>query len=140
MINNTNIIHDKYNRTHQLSDDKILLNNVLFPNSIDIDAGYMPHDIRAWVIGNEYGTLCMVWASHEQEAFDEACDAGLIDCLMAENQDYENEELAPCGNAGELFDLSYAWIHEVQWDATRDIQLIVRIIRAVENQQTTLER
>jgi len=128
------------NASFELPDDKVLLNNVLFPKHIDIDTAYNPYNVKAWIIGNEYGTLCLVWASHDQEAFDEACDAGLIDSMMAENQDYDNASLIALGNASELFDLSYAWIREVQWKADRDIHCIVRIIRAVDNQQTTLER
>lgn len=127
-----------------IDDDKIYLNNVTFPKSIDTDAAYNPHNVRAWVIGKGYGALCMVWASHEQEAFDCAVDLGALDSLSASEQgydveNYDDESLTTLGNAGELFDLSYAWIGEVEWDAARDIQTIVRIIRAVENQQDTLE-
>lgn len=132
------LIHTNQN-SFELSDDKILLNNVLFPKSIDPDAAYNPHSVKAWIIGNEFGWLCMVWASNEQEAFDEAVDANMLDSMLAENQDYDDESLAALGNASELFDLTYAWIHPVEWKPERDIGNIVRIIRAVENQQTTVE-
>ena len=122
----------------ELSGEKIALNNVILPKTIDSDGGYNPHNVRLFVIGHEFGAICAVWASHEQEALDEACDANLIDCLLAENQDIDNEELTPLGDASELFDLSHAWIGTVEFDAARDIQLIVSIVRAVENQKDTL--
>ena len=126
-------------RFAELDGDKIALNNVILPKTIDSDGAYNPHNVRLFVIGHEFGAICAVWASHEQEAFDEACDANLIDCLMAENQDIDNEELAPLGNASELFDLTHAWIGTVEFDAARDIKLIVSIVRAAENQKYTLE-
>lgn len=125
-------------RFAELEGDKIALNNVILPKTIDSDGGYNPHNVRFFVIGHEFGAICAVWASHEQEAFDEACDANLIDCLMSENQDFDNEELTPLGNASELFDLTHAWIGTVEFDAARDINLIVSIVRASENQKDTL--
>jgi len=134
-----NTIYNTHGTAFKIKDECILLNNVLFPKSIDSEAAYNPHNVRAWAIGDELGISCMIWASNEQEAFDEACDAGLIDQMLATEQDHDNEELASLGNASELFDLTYAWINEIKWDASRDVQLIVRIIRAVENQQNTLD-
>lgn len=132
------LIHTNQN-SFELSDDKILLNNVLFPKSIDPDAWPNPHNVKAWIIGNEFGGICLVWASNEQEAFDEAVDANMLDSMLAENQDYDDDSLTALGSASELFDLTYAWIQPVEWKAERDIGNIVRIIRAVENQQTTVE-
>lgn len=123
----------------ELPGDKILTNNVIFPKHIDSESSYNPHNVRLWVIGNEHGALCAVWAGHEQEAFDEACEAGMIDCLMAEIQDYDNESLTPLGNVSELFDLTTAWIGEVEWQVERDIKLILAMVRAVERQENTLE-
>lgn len=123
----------------ELEGEKIAVNNVILPKAVDQESSYNPHNVRLWAIGHEFGALCAVWASHEQEALDEACDAGLLDCLMAEDQDQENEELTPLGNASELFDLTHAWIGEVEFDAARDIHLIVAIVRASENQKDTLE-
>lgn len=134
-----NTIYNTHGTAFQIKDECILLNNVLFPKSIDSEAAYNPHNVRAWAIGDELGISCMVWASNEQEALDEACDAGLIDQMMMTDQDYDNEELVSLGNASELFDLTYAWIQPVECKPERDIQLIVRIVRAVENQQTTLD-
>lgn len=118
-----------------LEGDHILCNDVLFPVAIDPDASYNPSNIKAYVIGDAYRAICMVWASNEQDALDAAVNAGELDCLMDEDQDYDKQEendLTPLGNASELFDLSNAWIGEVEWDAARDIQLIVKIVKASE--------
>lgn len=97
-----------------------------------------PYNVKLWVIGNEYGALCAVWGSSEQDALDEAVDAGMLDCLMAEEQDYDNEALTPLGNASELFDLDYAWMGEVEFDAARDIKLIVALVRESAEGKDTL--
>jgi len=112
--------------------EDILLNNVILPRAIDSKNAYNPHNVRLGVIGNEHGAICAVWASHEHDAFDCAVDANKLDCMMADDQDYDNESLTPLGNASELFDLSYAWIGEVEFEASRDIQLIIDIVRASE--------
>ena len=101
--------------------------------------GNNPRNVRLLVIGHELGALCAVWASHEQEAFDEACNAGVLDCLMSEEQDYDDESLAALGDASELFDLSNTWIAPVEWQAERDIKLILAMVRAVENQERALD-
>lgn len=126
----------------ELEGEKILLNDVMLPASIDASASYNPHNVRLFVIGHEFGAICAVWASNAQDAFDNAVDANMLDCLMCEDQnpnEEDEEDLARLGNAGELFDLSYAWIGEVEFDAARDIKLIVSIVRATESQQNTIE-
>ena len=126
-------------RNVELPGDKILTNNVILPRNIDALGSYNPHNVRFWVIGHELGALCAVWASHEQEAFGEACNAGVLDCLMSEEQNYDDDSLTALGNASELFDLSHAWIAPVEWQAGRDIKLILAMVRAVENQESTLD-
>jgi len=116
----------------ELSIDNIYANDVILPRSIDSDCGMNPGNIRLWVIGHEFGAICAVWGSSEQDALDTAVDLNTLDCFMAEDQNYEDESLTALGNAGELFDLSYAWIGEVQFEALRDIQLIVALVRASE--------
>jgi len=116
----------------ELSIDKIYANDVILPRSIDSDCGINPGNVRLWVIGHEFGAICAVWASNEQDALDTAVDLNALDCLMADDQNYEDESLTALGNAGELFDLSHTWIGEVQFDAQRDIQLIVALVRASE--------
>ena len=69
---------------------------------------------------------------------DAAVDAGSLDCLMAEEQDYDNEDLTPLGNASELFDLNSVWMGEVEFDAARDIKLIVALVRQSAEGDDTL--
>ena len=123
----------------KLQSDKIALNDVMLPASIDHDARYNPYNVRLWVIGHEFGALYAVWAGHEQGALDAAVDLGLLDCLKAEEQDHEDESLTPLGNASELFDLQHAWIAEVDFNPARDIAMIVKIVRSTENQFDFIE-
>lgn len=132
-------------RFAELDADKILLNNVILPREIDSENAYNPHNVRLWVIGHEHGPICAVWASHESETFDEACDAGMLESLQVSQADIDadvigayDDDYSYHGNAGEPHDLTHAWIGAVEFDARRDIQLIVAIVRAVENQKDTL--
>jgi len=131
-------------RFAELEGNKISLNNVLLPKEIDADSAYNPHRVRLWVIGHEFGAICAVWAGGEQDAFDEACDSGMLECLQV-SEEQQNadvigaDEYAYLGNASEPHDLTHAWIAPVEWDAARDIQLIVAIVRASENQKDILE-
>lgn len=119
----------------ELEGDSILLNDVNLPEHIEHT--FNPYNVKLWVIGNEYGALCAAWGSSEQDALDAAVDAGLLDSLMDEEQDYNNEALTPLGNAGELFDLDYVWMGKVEFDAARDIKLIVALVReSVEGKDT----
>ena len=106
------------------------MDNAQLPAEIDASDRYNPNNIRLWVIGHEFGAICAVFARCEQYAFDQACDLNQIDCLLSDTQDYDDEELTSLGNASELFDLSCAWIAEVEFEAARDIQLIVAIVKA----------
>ena len=117
-------------RFAEIEADGILLDNAQLPPEIDAGDRYNPHNIRLWVIGHEFGALCAVFASCEQYALDQAVDLNQLDYLMADVQDYNDETLTSLGNASELFDLSHAWIAEVEFEAKRDIQLIVAIVKA----------
>ncbi len=81
---------------------------------------FNPHNVRPWLIHNEYGTLAIVYADNEQDALDEAVDADKLDsCLIPEEElvvnehgedvaDHGDGEVASrLGNAGEPFDLTY---------------------------------
>lgn len=117
-------------RFAEIDADNILLDNAQLPAEIDASDRYNPQNIRLWVIGHEHGSICAVFAGCEQYALDQACDLSMLDCLMADDQDYDDETLTALGNASELFDLSYAWIAEVEFEAKRDIQLIVAVVKA----------
>ena len=126
----------------ELPGDKIALNNVILPRHIDKENAFNPHNVQLYVIGHEFGAICAVWASHDLEALDEACDLNLLDCFLCEDQspeNYDSGEFVALGNASELFDLQHAWVGVVEFDAARDIQLIVDIIQASENQKSFIE-
>lgn len=123
----------------ELAGEFILTNNVILPKHIDLNNSFNPYNIGLWVIGNEYGALCALWGSDIQDALDAACDADLLDSMLSEDQDYDDESLTSLGNAGELFDLTYAWVSKVEFDAKRDIALILAIVRACENNEDNLE-
>ena len=123
----------------ELDAEKILCNDVMLPADFDEGSRYNPHNIGLYVIGHEFGPICAVWAGNDQDALDNAVDANMLDCLLVEGDDADNEGHAGLGNAGEPFDLSYAWMARVEWDATRDIQLIVKFARAAESGSDTLD-
>jgi len=106
---------------HELEPDKILANEVTLP----WEGHY--HGNQAWVIGNEFGAICLIWANNEQEALDEACDQGLMESFLSEEQDHENEELTGLGNASELHDLTYCWLLPVAWDVARDVEILCKL-------------
>ena len=103
--------HTTKGAEYELKDEDILLNDVILPGE------YNPHNVRPWLLGAEYRPHCLVWASHEQDAFDAAVDAGKLDGMLIEPEDEaeaeQNERLTRLGNAGEPFDLTNAWIDEV---------------------------
>ena len=123
----------------ELEDDKILCNDVHLP-----DGGFNPHMVSLWVIGNEYGPVCAVWASCGQGALDEMVDAGLGDSFLVPQEDIdsateeEREEWASLGNAGEYADLTYCWMAQAELQPERDIQLIIAFAEARGAGQKTL--
>jgi hypothetical protein len=89
-----------------------------------IPAGeYNPHNVRPWLIGNEYGILAIAYAEHEQDAMDVAADndtlRGLaldddyIQELHADGEDIAAEAIMYLGNAGEPFSALAAWIKKL---------------------------
>jgi len=90
------------------------------------------HSPRAWhlyVIGNEFGASGAVWADCEQDAFDELVDCDLGNGLLIDENDAD-EESPRLGNAGEPACLDNAWIAIVQFDKTRDFNLILSLAEA----------
>lgn len=106
--------------------------------------GFNPHSVRLWVIGNEFGALCAVWADCEQDALDEAVDANFLDSLQVDEAEFaqmpedEQDEFARLGNAGEPFDLSNVWIQTVRLSEKEDCQLLCALSYASGACQTTL--
>ena len=77
---------------------------------------YNPHNIHAFLICNEYGLLCIAYASHLQDALDIAVDANMLDSMLLTGEDLEDyqehSEPAYLGNAGEPFDIDYLNVTE----------------------------
>lgn len=118
-------LHCTDGSTYELEDDHILINDVTFPWE------YNPHNTRLWVIGHEYGPVVAVWASNEQDAFDQMLDEGFETFLVEDPEDDpEGVKYAYLGNAGEPCNLDYAWIKEVRLDPAQDIKLIVALAEA----------
>jgi alpha-L-arabinofuranosidase len=124
----------------ELEGENILCNNIALPGDFN------PHNVRLWVIGNEYGPLCAVWADCEQDALDEATDAGLLDSFLVPAEEAEkmtDEELADCarlGNAGEPANLDSAWVAEVEFQLERDLSLVLAFARAEGANSATLDK
>ena len=96
----------------ELSPERIACNDITLPGE------YNPHNVRLWVVGNEYGALGAVWAGSEQDALDELVDQGLGDGLLIDEADAD-EETARLGNAGEPACLDYAWLRVVDLSPAR---------------------
>lgn len=126
----------------QVIAEKIICNDVFLPE--EIEHSYNPNNIKMWIIGGTYGynlkgAACCIFASCEQEALEASCDANMLDWCLSEGQDYEDTEMTPLGNSGELFDLSDIWIAEVDFKIERDIKLILKLARAHERGHDTLD-
>lgn len=122
----------------ELDDENILCNDIVLPGERH------PRNMRLWVIGNEYGALCAVWASCDQDALDAACDAGQLDSFLVSEEDQksaseaEREAWAHLGGAGEPADLTYAWMAEAALDIARDYKLLFALAEARGAGQTNL--
>lgn len=126
--------------------EHILCNDVTLPREFDEASRYNPHNVRAWLIGHMYGAVCMVWASCEQDALDNAVDANMLDCMLVDDADlvdydFENNPSEYCflGNASEAFDLADCWMAEVDFQLPRDSNLVIKLARASEGGYDTLD-
>ena len=91
--------------------DRCLAEDVVFKDE------YNPHSVRPWIIGNEYGALCLVWASSEQDALDNACDANLLAGIALDEEvveelvaDGNEDSIMYLGNASEPFESENVWL------------------------------
>ena len=130
-------------RFAELEDSEILCNNVILPEEFN------PHNVRLWVIGNEYGPMCALWADCEQGALDELIDQGRGDSFLVSLEDQEaavadgaieekREEWAYLGNAGEPCDLSHAWLAPVEFKPARDWETLCKLAEARGQNSNTL--
>lgn len=137
-----------------VSPESIICNDVMLPSELDEAGRFNPHNIRLWLIGHMHGPVCAIFASCEQDALDNACDANMLECFMLsddETQAYyaecdentgehpEGIHYTPLGNASELHNLDDCWMAEVDFKAERDILLIVKLARASEGGHDTLD-
>jgi hypothetical protein len=87
--------------------------DVVNPDDYIAKGDFNPHNVRPWLIHNEFGTLAIVYANNEQDALDEAVDGGKMDSCMVSREDWEesqrnqDDDYAMLGNASEPFDLTY---------------------------------
>lgn len=114
-MSDTITVNTKSGRSFEIQPENYRLNDACFP------FGFNPHNVRPFIIGNEFGAICVVWATCEQDAFDSMVDANFEQFIVspetiAEMSDEEREELTGLGNSSELCDLTYAWIEEVSID------------------------
>jgi hypothetical protein len=93
--------------------------DVVNPEDYTAKGDFNPHNVRPWLIHNEFGTLAIVYASHEQDALDVAVDAGKMDSQQVSEEDLagmseeEREELLTAGNASEYFHQDYLGMIEL---------------------------
>jgi len=114
-------------REIELENERILCNDIHLPHD---RINY--HNVRLWVIGNEFGALCAVWGSNEQDALDEACDAGMLAGLAIDEpkEGEDEEDVTRLGNASEPFDLTHCWMQTVRLEGAKDWELIARFAEA----------
>lgn len=105
-------------REVELDLDRIRANNLgpILPGE------YNPHNVRLWVVGNEFGAMGAVWAN-ESDALDELVDADLGGGILIDEADAE-EDSPRLGNAGEPANLDYAWVQPVRLDWNLDGRLL----------------
>jgi len=71
----------------------------------------------AYLIGNEFGLICVAYGNNEQEAIDNAVDDSLMDCQLMSDEDHAeydtngwHDSYIYAGNASEPFWSEYLWI------------------------------
>ena len=121
----------------QVYAENIICNDVMLPE--EIEHSYNPRNIRMFIIGATFGVNHCIFAESDQEALDLSVNENKMDFCLAEEQDYDDESLTALGNASELFDLSDVWMAEVDLNASRDIALIIKLVRAQEQGKDTLD-
>lgn len=78
---------------------------------------YNPHKVQGYFIGNEFGILCVAYASSEQGALDAAVDSGCLNSEIMTDCDYSEylangwtDSFTYAGNAAEPIWTEYLWI------------------------------
>lgn len=110
-------------REIEMDSERILTNDVTMPWE------YNPHNVRLWIVCNEYGALGAVWAGNEQDALDTLVDENLGDGLLVDEADAD-EECAHLGNAGEPANLDNVGLDVVRLDENLDARLMCAFCEA----------
>lgn len=95
------------------------------------------YNIRLYVIGNETGAICAVWARHESAAMNVAVNLNALDALLSNDQTsdaaHSDESLISLGNAGELFHGDNLFCDMVEFDVLRDWEVLKAFARCEDN-------
>ena len=72
---------------------------------------------RAYLIGHEFGLICVSYGNNEQEAIDNAVNDNLMDCQLMSDEDHAeydtngwHDSYIYAGGASEPFWSEYLWI------------------------------
>jgi len=110
--------------TYELDGENILVNDwPVLPGERH------PHNLRLWLIGNEFGPVVALWACNEQEAFDTMLDHNYEQFLVDEKDvedDPDGDKYTYLGNASEPCNLDYSWIKHVRLEKDRDFELCMK--------------
>ena len=131
-------------RDVDINDSDVLANDVVF------EGEFNPNNVRFWVIGNEFGVLCALWAP-EHKLLETAVDEGKLDGHMIEQDDLkdyqvddfdannpEYNDVAFLGNA-EPFDLTNVWYQQVDiTPSDKTFSLLLRFAEARGSASDTL--
>jgi hypothetical protein len=100
------------------SDYVTLAKRLLALNGFSKDHSYNPHNVKAYLIHNEYGVICCAIGSHVAEALDNAVNNDCLDSCLITDEAYMNEDTVYLGNGSEPFDLDYIGIYKeiMQYD------------------------
>lgn len=110
-------------RPFEIDADSILANDVVLPWDTHC------HNMRLWVIGNEYGVMGCVWGSNEQDALDTLIDDGLGADILIDEKDAD-EETTRLGNASKPCNTDYLWMQEASFDLARDCRVLCAFAEA----------
>jgi hypothetical protein len=126
--------------TWKVRADRFLLNDVCLP----WESGATTYGIRPWIIGNEMGPSCVVWARSIGDALDEAADSGFLDADLVDMDEYlemteaEQGDYSCLGSASEPYQAWYWWYRDA-WLEYQPTELLCLISEARGADADTLE-
>lgn len=85
-----------------------------------IPAGeHNPYKVRPFIIGHEFGAICIVFADCAQDTLDIAADNGNLDCFLIptdrllEMNDKQEADVLYLGNESKAYNDDYMWMDEL---------------------------